>query len=195
MGSLPPLPAWLTAESLGYACVAMSALLLLRLVHHPSVPSVTLPHPDVLATAQPPPHAAPAGELECRDPSTGAFLGLVPCEGEAAVYSRVKRARVAQAEWARSSFSSRRQLLRIVSKCVLEHASEICRVSARDSGKTTTDAAFGEVLVTLEKLHWLCVSALPPPSRDFTMNASASPCVLKECRALASSPRTIALPS
>ncbi|KAL3931971.1 MAG: hypothetical protein SGPRY_000897 [Prymnesium sp.] len=164
-----PLPAWLTAESLCYACVAMSALLLLRLVYHPSVPSVTLPHPDVLATAQPPAHAAPAGELECRDPSTGAFLGLVPCEGEAAVYSRVKRARLAQAEWARSSFSSRRQLLRIVSKCVLEHASEICRVSARDSGKTTTDAAFGEVLVTLEKLHWLCAEgekALKPERRS-----------------------------
>ena len=31
-----------------------------------------------------------------------------------------------------------------------------CRVSARDSGKTMTDASFGEVIVTLEKIAWLC---------------------------------------
>ena len=48
------------------------------------------------------------------------------------------------------------RLLRILSRCTLEHAEDICRVSARDSGKTLTDAAFGEVYVSLEKLAWLC---------------------------------------
>ena len=30
-----------------------------------------------------------------------------------------------------------------------------CRVSSRDSGKTAVDAAFGEVMVTCEKIWWL----------------------------------------
>ena len=30
-----------------------------------------------------------------------------------------------------------------------------CRVAARDSGKPILDAAFGEVLVTCEKICWL----------------------------------------
>ena len=30
-----------------------------------------------------------------------------------------------------------------------------CRVSARDSGKPMVDAAFGEVMVTCEKIWWL----------------------------------------
>jgi acyl-CoA reductase-like NAD-dependent aldehyde dehydrogenase len=72
------------------------------------------------------------------------------------VVACVQRGRVAQREWARSSFAQRRRLLRILSRCTLEHAEDICRVSARDSGKTTVDAAFGEVLVTLEKLSWIC---------------------------------------
>jgi len=41
-------------------------------------------------------------------------------------------------------------------RCILENAEVICRVSARDSGKTLVDAGFGEVLVTLEKIQWLC---------------------------------------
>ena len=81
----------------------------------------------------------------------------------------VARAKAAQVTWARTSFSQRRQLLRILSRCTLAHAEDICRVSARDSGKTTTDAAFGEVLVTLEKLSWLCAEgeqALKPEYRS-----------------------------
>jgi acyl-CoA reductase-like NAD-dependent aldehyde dehydrogenase len=31
-----------------------------------------------------------------------------------------------------------------------------CRVSARDSGKAMLDAIMGEVIVTCEKIHWLC---------------------------------------
>ena len=31
----------------------------------------------------------------------------------------------------------------------------MCRVSAKDSGKPMVDAAFGEVIVTCEKLWWL----------------------------------------
>ena len=43
----------------------------------------------------------------------------------------------------------------ILSRCINDHIEAICRVSARDSGRTMIDAGLGEVLVTLEKLAWL----------------------------------------
>jgi acyl-CoA reductase-like NAD-dependent aldehyde dehydrogenase len=47
-------------------------------------------------------------------------------------------------------------LLRIIQRFILENQEAICAVSARDSGKPMVDAAFGEVMVTLEKIQWLC---------------------------------------
>jgi acyl-CoA reductase-like NAD-dependent aldehyde dehydrogenase len=32
---------------------------------------------------------------------------------------------------------------------------EISRVASRDTGKTLVDAAFGEILTTVEKLRWV----------------------------------------
>ncbi|KAL1530728.1 hypothetical protein AB1Y20_001627 [Prymnesium parvum] len=157
--STPTQALWAAGGLLAFA-------MLLRLLWHPSVPSVSVSFeadaPGASAELSP-------GQLPCHDPSTGAFLGAVACESSASVEARVQRARAAQKQWAATTFGTRRQLLRIISKCVLEHAAEICRVSARDSGKTTTDAAFGEVLVTLEKLCWLCAegeSALKPERRS-----------------------------
>jgi hypothetical protein len=141
------------------------ALLVSYLLWHPSVPAVTVPlHEDELPdallkqTATPPAAPQPTSHISCHNPATGDYLGVEPAESEAGVASRVLRARAAQEVWATSSFATRRRLMRILSRCVLDHAETICRISARDSGKTTTDAAFGEVLVTLEKLQWLCSS-------------------------------------
>ena len=71
--------------------------------------------------------------------------------------------------WAKSSFSQRRQLLRIIQRFILENQASICAVSARDSGKPMVDAAFGEVMVTLEKIQWLCAEGerwLAPEARS-----------------------------
>jgi len=72
------------------------------------------------------------------------------------VRERIAKAAKAQREWAKSSFATRRKLLRVMQRFILEEQDTICRVSARDSGKPLVDAAFGEVLVTLEKIRWLC---------------------------------------
>ena len=175
------LPAWLAplytaavgveAQTLWTIAGAIAFLALVRLLWHSSVPDVKVPlEPDELPNAPPAPtEKLEPGRLACHDPATGDYLGSVPCESSAAVEARVQRARAAQAEWASTSFATRRRLLKIISKCVLDHASDICRISARDSGKTTTDAAFGEVLVTLEKLCWLCAegeAALKPEWRS-----------------------------
>ena len=162
--------------------VAVVFILLVRLFWHPSVPQVIVPlepdeAADVLDGPEPtrpneeqanlftqplnaiglsPSRKAPADEVLCFDPSTGRLLGVAKAASAADVKAAVDRARAAQRLWASSSFAQRRRLMRILSRCTLDHAEDICRISARDSGKTTTDAAFGEVLVTLEKLAWLC---------------------------------------
>ena len=155
-------------EELGYYVAAAATLfvvvLLVRLLWHPYVPLVKIDlnedeSADVLPDAEPkssPRSQRDADAIVCVDPSTGRLLGTAKAMSAAEVSKCVEKAHVAQQAWASSTFAQRRQLLRILSRCTLAHAADICRVSARDSGKTTTDAAFGEVLVTLEKLAWLC---------------------------------------
>ena len=143
--------------------VSIVLLVLGRLLWHPSVPQVKVPlEPDEAADVLdgPEPAAKPASKdnVPCYDPSTGRLLGTVKASSAEDVAVAVAKAREAQKIWAKSSFAQRRRLMRILSRCALDHAEDICRISARDSGKTTTDAAFGEVLVTLEKLSWLCAA-------------------------------------
>mmetsp|Transcript_23476 Transcript_23476/g.73501 ORF Transcript_23476/g.73501 Transcript_23476/m.73501 type:complete len:595 (+) Transcript_23476:91-1875(+) len=93
--------------------------------------------------------------VKCWDPATLDDLGEVRATRPEEVREAVARARRAQAEWRESSFATRRQLLRTMLKFCVEHQMEIARVACRDSGKTLTDAVFGEILVTCEKLKWL----------------------------------------
>ncbi|EEH06449.1 conserved hypothetical protein [Histoplasma capsulatum G186AR] len=66
----------------------------------------------------------------------------------------VKRAEAAQLVWQHTTFAERRRVLKTLLKYLLEHQDEIVSASCLDSGKTKVDAAFGEVLVTVEKLKW-----------------------------------------
>uniref|UniRef100_A0A7S2IDS3 Aldehyde dehydrogenase domain-containing protein n=1 Tax=Haptolina brevifila TaxID=156173 RepID=A0A7S2IDS3_9EUKA len=173
-------PDWLPLDSLqdgslALTVVALAAIFLFgRLLWHPSVPSVTVQlmpdeASDVASDGATPPALFEDSHVVCRDPSTGQFLGVEHAASPDEVAACVARGHTAQREWAKSSFAQRRRLLRILSRCTLEHAEDICRVSARDSGKTTTDAAFGEVLVTLEKLSWICAEGerwLRPEARS-----------------------------
>ena len=81
----------------------------------------------------------------------------------------VAKARAAGQEWRHSSFAQRKRLLNIILKYTLENQEEICRISAADSGKPMVDAAFGELIVTCEKIHWLINEGeqwLKPESRS-----------------------------
>ncbi|CAG9461445.1 unnamed protein product [Pedinophyceae sp. YPF-701] len=95
------------------------------------------------------------GKVPCYDPATMYFLGYQPAMTRSKVVRLIDKARAAQEEWETSSFAQRRMLMRIILKYIIDHQREICRVAARDSGKPLVDAAFGEVLVTCEKLRWL----------------------------------------
>ncbi|KAL6755042.1 Aldehyde/histidinol dehydrogenase [Haematococcus lacustris] len=84
------------------------------------------------------------------------LLGHVPAMSAAEVRAVIANAKSAAQTWRSSSFSQRRRLLRILLKFIIDHQDTICRVSARDSGKAKLDAILGEVVVTCEKIHWLC---------------------------------------
>ncbi|KAL3696761.1 hypothetical protein R1sor_010837 [Riccia sorocarpa] len=96
-----------------------------------------------------------ADRVPCYDPATMKYLGSIPVTEPNEVREIVKRAREAQKVWGRSGFNQRRLLLRVLLKYTLEHQELICRVSAKDSGKTMLDATFGEILTTCEKISYL----------------------------------------
>ena len=98
----------------------------------------------------------PKDTIPCYDPGSLEMLGPnMRADTAADVRAKIARAREAQKVWAESSFMTRRLLLKTIARFVLENQDDICRVSARDSGKPLVDAAFGEILVTLEKIKWL----------------------------------------
>ncbi|PWY72302.1 aldehyde dehydrogenase-like protein C21C3 [Aspergillus heteromorphus CBS 117.55] len=80
----------------------------------------------------------------------------------------IEAAKNAQSEWAHTSFAERRKVLRTLLKYVLDHQDDLVTACCLDSGKTKVDAAFGEILVTAEKLKWTLdhgERALSPESR------------------------------
>eukprot|EP01031_Cornospumella_fuschlensis_P038858 gene38858-47261_t len=103
------------------------------------------------------------------DPSTYDYLGEMPAMSAQQVQAAVQRARVAQAEWKKSSFATRKLLMRIMLRYITENQEHCARVAVRESGKTLLDALIGEVLVTCEKLIWLANSGeqwLQPEYRE-----------------------------
>ncbi|PWY80909.1 aldehyde dehydrogenase-like protein C21C3 [Aspergillus sclerotioniger CBS 115572] len=102
-------------------------------------------------------------------PADGRVLGngIKPATTED-VDRAIQAAKSAQMEWANTSFAERRKVLRTLLKYVLDHQDELVTACCLDSGKTKVDAAFGEILVTAEKLKWTLdhgEKALAPESR------------------------------
>eukprot|EP00882_Tetradesmus_deserticola_P031629 GHRQ01035776.1.p2 GENE.GHRQ01035776.1~~GHRQ01035776.1.p2 ORF type:complete len:179 (+),score=67.65 GHRQ01035776.1:181-717(+) len=108
------------------------------------------------------------GKIPCYDPSSMQLLGYAKAMTPTEVREVIAEAKEAAKVWRSSSFSQRRLLLKILLKYIIAHQQEICRVSARDSGKTPLEAVLGEVIVTAEKLSWLLKegeAALQPSRR------------------------------
>ena len=108
-------------------------------------------------------------EIRCWDPCTMDDLGTVKAFTAEEVKQAVALSRAAQQTWRASSFAQRRHLLRTIQRCIADNIHTIVRVACRDSGKTKIDAYMGEVLVTCEKIRWLCAQGerwLGPEYRD-----------------------------
>eukprot|EP00970_Alexandrium_tamarense_P002880 scaffold417_cov184-Alexandrium_tamarense.AAC.9 len=93
--------------------------------------------------------------LQCYSPSTLENLGTVPNLSAEQVNELAIRAKSAQQSWKTTTFAQRRRVLRTLQKYVVSHVDEICKLSARDSGKTQVDALLGEILTTCEKIRTL----------------------------------------
>lgn len=92
--------------------------------------------------------------IQCYAPATGESLGRINPSTTSGIDRAIAKAKEAQVQWAKTSFSERRKVLRTMLKFVLENQDTIARVACLDSGKTMVDASLGESLVTAEKLKW-----------------------------------------
>ena len=92
--------------------------------------------------------------IQCYAPATGQLLGLINPTTPDGIDRIVSKASEAQVEWAKTSFTQRRRVLRTLLKYLLDNQEPIARAACLDSGKTRVDALFGELLVTAEKLQW-----------------------------------------
>ena len=74
----------------------------------------------------------------CYDPATGQLLGRRRAMTAPEVIETVARSRQAQREYAKTSFKKRRAILTTLLDWIVENQEIVCRVTARDSGKTST---------------------------------------------------------
>ncbi|KAG0058496.1 Meiotic Sister-Chromatid recombination aldehyde dehydrogenase [Linnemannia elongata] len=93
-------------------------------------------------------------QIICYDPSTGRHLATIRAHTKADVTSALAKARKAQAKWEKTTFAQRKVVLQSLLDFILLHQESICRVAARDTGKTMVDGKFGEILTTCERIRW-----------------------------------------
>eukprot|EP01139_Manchomonas_bermudensis_P010094 Amastigsp_a339951_77.p2 type:complete len:539 gc:universal Amastigsp_a339951_77:1-1617(+) len=91
------------------------------------------------------------------NPATMAPLGKgsVRATTRDEVIAAVARGRAAQKQWAKSTFAQRNAVLNRIRRFILDHQTEICELSMKDSGKTLMDAHYGELFPVLEKIQFL----------------------------------------
>jgi Aldehyde dehydrogenase family len=84
------------------------------------------------------------------DPATLDYFGEIPAHTPADVDATVARAKQAQLIWKKSSFATRKLLMRTMQRFITENQDTCARVAVRDSGKTLLCAMVGEVMVSDE---------------------------------------------
>lgn len=94
--------------------------------------------------------------IPTHNPATGARLSDgISIDSPKEVREAVAKARVAQKNWAKSSFKQRRAVLRHISQYMLDHMDELCQLIVNDAGKTYENALLGEIMPSLNKIEWL----------------------------------------
>lgn len=94
--------------------------------------------------------------IRCLCPATGQFLGTVKADNALDIDLKIKKAQGAWQKWRTSSLADRRRVLYTLLGYLGGNQEEVARVACRDTGKTMIDASLGEIMVTLEKIQWIC---------------------------------------
>ncbi|SAL95194.1 hypothetical protein [Absidia glauca] len=153
---------WTPYQLLTVSVGALCGWLILSYFSQPATKKFTVPVPDASDPSWKGPvldnptirDSADPSTIICYDPATGYLIDKIPAPTVADVNEALDRARLAQEKWAKTTFDQRRAVLNSLLAFVLEHQETICRVGARDTGKTMVDAALGEVITTCAKLRW-----------------------------------------
>lgn len=95
------------------------------------------------------------GILNCYDPATGQLIGEMKAMNADEVEDLIIKAKDAQVEWAQTSYKTRKHVLKLILRYLIENKDAVCNVSIRDSGKTKLGAVLGELTPTFEKLRWV----------------------------------------
>lgn len=120
------------------------------------LPTLNVKIPDIKGGQLQSPVKVPAEEIINYSPTTMEVLGVAKVFTKEDVQKTVMKAREAQKTWAKTTFAERRRVLRTLQQFVIANQADINFVSTKETGKTKMEAAFGEVLVTCEKIKYLC---------------------------------------
>ena len=90
--------------------------------------------------------------IDCYCPADGSPLGIRLAASASDVLSIVTKAKLAQAT--RLSFATRAAILKTLLDYIVNNQDFIIKKVVLDTGKSEIDAAFGEILVTCEKIRW-----------------------------------------
>jgi len=94
-------------------------------------------------------------EIICYNPASLQLLGTVPVMSKIQVEDAVRRARVAQKKWAKTTWGDRRKVLKTIVQYVATHGTEIAEISREETGKTIFEGMMGEVMTSCGKLLWI----------------------------------------
>ncbi|MFV0429656.1 MAG: CoA-acylating methylmalonate-semialdehyde dehydrogenase [Arachnia sp.] len=113
--------------------------------------SITMPHWIDGA----PVTEAGAAVIEIDNPATGEVIGGVAEASTELIDRAIASARVAQAEWGRTSLAKRTRVMYSFRQLLLDHQEELAEVIVREGGKTRGDA-LGEIARGLEIVEFAC---------------------------------------
>jgi acyl-CoA reductase-like NAD-dependent aldehyde dehydrogenase len=89
------------------------------------------------------------------DPATSAVVARIPATLVSSLPDIFRRARTAQADWARQPLKERARMLRKLRDAIYEARDEIAELISRESGKPRVEAIFAELLLALDLSDFL----------------------------------------
>jgi acyl-CoA reductase-like NAD-dependent aldehyde dehydrogenase len=116
-------------------------------------PAISIPRPSTPPSSGPRPAVGP-GETVSHNPATLEEVGRVPNTDLTTMPEIFRRARAAQAVWAKVPFAERRRHVQKMRDYIVEHAEELAGIVSRENGKLRLDALTTEVIPAALAADW-----------------------------------------